>query len=195
VSEPGHGHSGSHVPSGECCSNSFLGLTFSLTCVDYAALIEDEIGKEIPLRPLTSLKWPYVAEESAYPDPLKRDDPKPLQMRQYEAIGSRTCPVFFDDVNVLYVATSPDVRAALEGHPGLKELLRSIDRLRGPAREEALQVSLGVSRDAKDAEQIHRFGGVKISEEDRRAMRELAEASEAAVRGNREAILGLDWSD
>ncbi|CAK5281227.1 unnamed protein product, partial [Mycena citricolor] len=29
-----------------------------------------------PLRPLTSLNWPYVPEESAYPDPLKRDDPK-----------------------------------------------------------------------------------------------------------------------
>ena len=41
-----------------------------------------------PLRPLTSLRWPYVPEESAYPDPLKRDDPKPLQLRQYEAIGT-----------------------------------------------------------------------------------------------------------
>lgn len=40
-----------------------------------------------PLRPLTTLKWPYVPEESAYPDPLKRDDPKPLQLHQYEAIG------------------------------------------------------------------------------------------------------------
>ena len=40
-----------------------------------------------PLRPLTSLKWPYVPEESAYPDPLKRDDPKTLQVHQYEAIG------------------------------------------------------------------------------------------------------------
>jgi hypothetical protein len=28
-----------------------------------------------------------VPEESAYPDPLKRDDPKPLQTAQYEAIG------------------------------------------------------------------------------------------------------------
>ena len=40
-----------------------------------------------PLRPLTSLRWPYVPEESAYPDPLKRDDPKTLQLRHYEAIG------------------------------------------------------------------------------------------------------------
>lgn len=51
---------------------------------------DDEIAKDVPLRPLTSLKWPYVPEESAYPDPLKRDDPKPLQLAQYEAIGSLT---------------------------------------------------------------------------------------------------------
>jgi hypothetical protein len=51
-------------------------------------MLGDEITKEVPLRPLTSLKWPYVPEETAYPDPLKRDDPKPLQMAQYEAIGS-----------------------------------------------------------------------------------------------------------
>jgi len=51
--------------------------------------VGDEITEEVPLRPLTSLKWPYVPEESAYPDPLKRDDPKPLQTGQYEAIGSR----------------------------------------------------------------------------------------------------------
>ena len=41
-----------------------------------------------PLRPLTSLKWPYIPEESAYPDPLKRDDPKIIQLPQYEAIGN-----------------------------------------------------------------------------------------------------------
>ncbi len=87
------------------------------------------------------------------------------------------------------------MRAALEGHPGLKELLRAIDRLRGPAREEALQASLGVSRsqvngrDTENAEQILRIG-----EEGRRAMRDLAGATERAVRGN-EAILGLDWGD
>ena len=50
--------------------------------------IDDEGDiKGVPLRPLTSLKWPYVLEGSAYPDPLKRDDPKPLQTAQYEAIG------------------------------------------------------------------------------------------------------------
>jgi hypothetical protein len=57
-------------------------------------LVGDEttIGKEDvvvpPLRALTSLKWPYVPETSAYADPLKRDDPKPLHLAQYSAIGS-----------------------------------------------------------------------------------------------------------
>jgi len=45
------------------------------------------------LRPLTSLNWPYIPEESAFPDPLKRDDPKDLQLRQYEAIGMFTRPI------------------------------------------------------------------------------------------------------
>jgi hypothetical protein len=54
----------------------------------YNCDVGDEITEENPLRPLTSLKWPYVPEESAYPDPLKRDDPKALQTAQYEAIGS-----------------------------------------------------------------------------------------------------------
>jgi len=51
-------------------------------------ITEDEaLDDPQPLRPLTSLNWPYVPEESAYPDPLKRDDPRPLQLHQYEAIG------------------------------------------------------------------------------------------------------------
>ncbi len=51
----------------------------------------DEI--EVHMRPLTSLNWPYVPEESAFPDPLKRDDPKPLQLPQYEAIGMPPPPM------------------------------------------------------------------------------------------------------
>lgn len=40
------------------------------------------------LKPLSSLKWPYIAdEEPIYPDPLERNDPKPLRTRHYEAIG------------------------------------------------------------------------------------------------------------
>ena len=59
--------------------------------IDATLALDDDIAKDVPpLRPLTSLKWPYLPEESAYPDPLKRDDPKPLQLAQYEAIGSPT---------------------------------------------------------------------------------------------------------
>ena len=64
-------------------SLSLLLLALNCLCGD----VGDEIMEEISLRPLTSLKWPYVPDESAYPDPLKRDDPKPLQTAQYEAIG------------------------------------------------------------------------------------------------------------
>ena len=48
-----------------------------------------------PLRPLTSLKWPYVPDESAFPDPLKKNDPKALQLSQYEAIGMSFLMFFF----------------------------------------------------------------------------------------------------
>ncbi|PCH35996.1 hypothetical protein WOLCODRAFT_28268 [Wolfiporia cocos MD-104 SS10] len=121
------------------------------------------------LRPLTSLRWPYVPEESAYPDPLKRDDPKTLQLHQYEAI-----------------ATSPTIRRILASHPQLPQLLCSIDQLRGSDREEALERTLGVA--PANSEQNH-------TEEDQRALRELAEAVEAAVRGGQQGILGLDWGD
>ncbi|EED85096.1 predicted protein [Postia placenta Mad-698-R] len=122
------------------------------------------------LRPLTSLKWPYVPEESAYPDPLKRDDPKPLQIPQYEAI-----------------ATSPAIRRALVSSPQLPTLLRSIDQLRGPEREEALERALGIAPADRQAP--------AQPEEDTRALRVLAEAVEAAVRGGKHDVLGLDWGD
>lgn len=47
----------------------------------------ETLSDPVALRPLTSLTWPYVPDESAFPDPLKRDDPKTLQLSQYEAIG------------------------------------------------------------------------------------------------------------
>ncbi|KAI0666003.1 hypothetical protein C8Q78DRAFT_1062567 [Trametes maxima] len=125
-----------------------------------------------PLRPLASLKWPYVPEESAFPDPLKRDDPKPLQLPQYEAIS-----------------TSPGIRRVLASNPRLREILRSVDVLRGEEREQALHEALGVGESR---------GKILIgreSEEDQRALRDLAEAIEAAVRGGKQDMLGLDWGD
>ena len=39
------------------------------------------------LKPLTSVRWPYIPEEPSYPDPFMEAGPKPLQLKQYEAIG------------------------------------------------------------------------------------------------------------
>jgi hypothetical protein len=68
---------------------------------------------------------------------------------------------------------------------GLKETLRRIDELRGSAREEALQASVGIGRSLGEVSGLGDGGG---------AMRDLAEAIETAVRGNRDGVLGLDWS-
>lgn len=117
-------------------------------------------------------------------------------------------------------ATSSAVRNALASHPRLKDVLRKIDSLRGQQREEALQRALGVSQyDTRGAvpndisfttSKRTTFGhggrsslpsyenGIEVGyvEEDMVALRELAEAVEAAVRGGKEgATLGLDWGD
>ncbi|KAH9892723.1 hypothetical protein C8Q73DRAFT_699232 [Cubamyces lactineus] len=138
--------------------------------------VDPKAGRELqadpPLRSLASLKWPYVPEESAFPDPLKRDDPKPLQLHQYEAI-----------------ATSPAIRRVLAANPRLRDILKSIDSLMGEERELALHEALGVG-DSR--------GKILIgqeSEEDQRALRDLAEAIEGAVRGGKQGVLGLDWGD
>ncbi|KAF8627846.1 hypothetical protein AX15_004262 [Amanita polypyramis BW_CC] len=125
------------------------------------------------LRPLTSLKWPYVPEESAYPDPLKRDDPKILQLHQYEAI-----------------ATSPKIRKVLASYPSLKDLLTSIDKFRGAERDQALQKALGVTPADVDARTQPGEPSENIA-----PLRELAEAIEEAVRGKNTSALGLNWGD
>ncbi|TDL24287.1 hypothetical protein BD410DRAFT_820434 [Rickenella mellea] len=126
------------------------------------------------LRPLTSLKWPYIPDESAYPDPLKRDDPKQLSLKQYEAI-----------------ATSPMIRETLLTSPRLPQLLRSIDNLRGSERYEALQRVLGVTQGVNNSNRPE-FAD-DIDEEDAKALKSFATAIEKAVRGERKDALGLDW--
>ncbi|KAF9036657.1 hypothetical protein BJ165DRAFT_590899 [Panaeolus papilionaceus] len=125
------------------------------------------------LRPLTTLNWPYVPEESAYPDPLKRDDPKMLQTHQYEAIAS-----------------SAAIRKVLVENPKLPDLLTEIDKLRGQDREHALQRALGVT----PADITDRAESVQVGE-DVLALRALAEAVEVAVRGGNQSVLGLDWGE
>ncbi|KAH9484933.1 hypothetical protein JR316_0001837 [Psilocybe cubensis] len=139
---------------------------------------EPPLTERVLLRPLTSLKWPYVPDESAFPDPLKRDDPKMLQLPQYEAI-----------VKVL-LATSPAIRKILSEHKNLPELLTSIDKLRGHDREHALQKALGITAPEIDDQ----LRPPDLSE-DVLALRELAEAIEAAVRGGNQTALGLNWGE
>lgn len=143
----------------------------------------------LPLRPLTTLKWPYVPDTSAYPDPLTRDDPKPLQLHQYEALGR-----YGDNLDCknadrgALVATSETIRTITRSNPRLRDVLRSINALRGAEREEALQRALGV-----DSRLLKNDDTGKLLDEDTKVFREFAEAVEVAVRGGKEDVLGLDW--
>ena len=140
------------------------------------------------LRPLTSLKWPYVPDESAFPDPLKRDDPKVIQLNQYEAIGIFVFLILTElDISPT-IATSPAVRKILAEHKNLPELLTSIDKLRGLERQEALQRALGVT-----APEIEDQLTQSQPSEEVLALRALAEAIEGAVRGGNDSTLGLNW--
>lgn len=92
------------------------------------------------------------------------------------------------------VATSPAIRAALASNPKLPLLLTSLDKLRGEAREEALQRALGVSD--SNHRQYHVDNALAgTTEEEMQSLRRLAEAVEAAVRGDKGDVLGLDWGD
>lgn len=95
------------------------------------------------------------------------------------------------DFVLFFSATSPAIRKAFVDHPQLKELITSIDRLRGPTREDALQRALGV-----DPSQLRDYTGAMPApvSEDVLALRELAEAVEAVIRGGKDDALGLDWT-
>ncbi|KAJ3930683.1 MAG: hypothetical protein NXY57DRAFT_897625 [Lentinula lateritia] len=138
------------------------------------------------LKPLSSLKWPYIAdEEPIYPDPLERNDPKPLRTRHYEAI-----------------ATSQEVRKALlvpsvvSGQPDqpnmtLRALLVSIDKLSGVGRERAIQCALGAD-DGRINDELRQGISLEPSE-GVLALRTLAEAIEGALRGETNGTLSVDW--
>ncbi|KAF8813963.1 hypothetical protein BYT27DRAFT_7083336 [Phlegmacium glaucopus] len=143
------------IPHASLATNTFPDDTS-----ENASEEEPPVTSPTPLRPLTSLKWPYVADESAFPDPLKKNGPKALHLSQYEAI-----------------ATSPIIRNFFFTHKSFPELLTSIDRLRGSERDEALQRALGVTAPEID-DQLH---PPKFSD-DVLALRELAEAIEACKR-------------
>lgn len=169
----------------------FLSLTHSFLPLIFAKAshaLELPLSDPVVLRPLTSLKWPYVPDESAFPDPLKRDDPKIIQIHQYEAIGMLVLPTPTElDISPT-IATSPAIRKILAEHKNLPGLLTSIDKLRGIERQEALQRALGVTAPEIE-DQLRR----SEPSEEVLALRALAEAIEGAVRGGNETTLGLNW--
>ena len=146
--------------------------------------MQEVVADEKPLKPLTSLKWPYVPEESAYPDPLTRDDPKPLSLRQYEGIGT-LCSDSGVIATDLSAATSKPLRVLLNEHPGLRDTLRQIDQLRGQERVDALHRALRLNQRDVEAE----VG------EDVLLLRQFAQAVEDAIRGDKQDGLRLQWGD
>ncbi|SRR5258708_37392693 len=42
---------------------------------------------DVPLKSLSSLKWPFIPEAPSFQDPLTGNDPPPLKLSQFEAIG------------------------------------------------------------------------------------------------------------
>ncbi|KAG9010980.1 hypothetical protein FRB94_009042 [Tulasnella sp. JGI-2019a] len=128
------------------------------------------LADPLVLRPLTSLRWPYIPEEPSYPDPLAKEEARPLQLPQYEAI-----------------ARSVKIRELFATNPRLKDLLRSIDSLQGDQRTWELEKILGVAV-GPNGHVVE--GGNK---QDMKSLRSLAEAIEEVVRGDQSA--GLDWGD
>ncbi|KAG8747800.1 hypothetical protein FRC10_011245 [Ceratobasidium sp. 414] len=138
-----------------------------------------------PLRTLASLKWPYVPEPPSFVDPVTKNDPKPLALTQYEAI-----------------ATSPDVRRVISDNPNIPNLLRSVDKLYGPLRQQALEEMLGVGTSGDQQygtrgqthETLARIRQDGDAESNMQALRQLSEAIEKAI-GVGDAQRGLAWED
>ncbi|KAF8684144.1 PhoX homologous domain, present in p47phox and p40phox [Rhizoctonia solani] len=133
---------------------------------------EEQLPDPKPLRTLDSLKWPYVPEPPSYVDPVTKNDPKPLTLPQYEAI-----------------ATSLDVRKVLADNPDMHGLLRSIDKLYGPLRQQAIEEVLGVGTSSEQRhgtrapthDALARLRQEGDAEANARALRQLSEAIEKAI--------------
>ncbi|KAG8722037.1 hypothetical protein FRC08_007806 [Ceratobasidium sp. 394] len=146
---------------------------------------DEKLEDPKPLRTLASLKWPYVPEPPSFIDPVTKNDPKPLTLAQYEAI-----------------ATSPDVRRVIADNPNMPNLLRSVDKLYGPLRQQTLEEMLGVgtSGDQRHGtrgqthETLARIRQDGDAESNMLALRQLSEAIEKAI-GVGSAQRGLAWED
>ena len=150
-----------------------------------------------PLRPLSSLRWPYVPEPPSYEDPLTKNDPKPLQLSQYVSIGRFTflsCYRKCYPVLILFCsaapASSPEIRKALGSNPRLPGILRSLDSMPPRERDIQMQRLLGIGE----------TGPLDVSTltedqlEDHRSFTTFADAVERAVSGATDAFWrGLAW--
>ncbi|KAF9070289.1 hypothetical protein BDP27DRAFT_1324130 [Rhodocollybia butyracea] len=178
------------VESNYTCSACYVPSTCSVVCFK---IHKSSDGNSIPGQFCTGTKTASEAsssaqslyqdidnhDEPAYPDPLQRNDPKPLRTRHYEAIATSSA------VRKALFTSSP-----IPGHPdlpntALRNLLISIDKLSGVERERALQRALGVGDGRIDIgfgqAPHHQPEGSGVSE-DVLALRALAEAIEGAVR-------------
>ncbi|KAF9520324.1 hypothetical protein BS47DRAFT_1287245, partial [Hydnum rufescens UP504] len=133
------------------------------------------VDNDSPLRPLTSVRWPYVPEPPSYEDPLTKNDPKPLQLSQYVAIAS-----------------SPDIRKALSSNPRMPGILRSLDSMPPHERDAQMQRLLGIG----DTGPLDDVGTLTEEQlEDHRSFTAFADAVERAVSGptTDESRRGLAW--
>lgn len=100
------------------------------------------------------------------------------------------------------IATTPEVRKVLEENPGVQTLLRSIDQLYGPFRQQAIEEALGVgpSPEQRHGTQLPNHDALaRLRQEgdvegNMRALRQLSEAIEKAI-GVANTQKGLAWED
>jgi hypothetical protein len=165
---------------------------------------EEQLSDPKPLRTLASLKWPYVPEPPSFVDPVTKNDPKPLTLAQYEAIGM-TLSVLYSRcqcTEISIIATSPEVRKVLVENPNVRTLLSSIDQLYGPLRQQAIEEVLGVGTSAEQrhgTRPLHHDALARLRQEgdpegNTRALRQLSEAIERAV-GVKDTQRGLAWEN
>lgn len=84
-------------------------------------------AEDEPLKPLSSLKWPFIPEAPSFQDPLTENDPQPLKLSQFEAI-----------------ATSRAIRDVLNSDQHLPNLLQILDNMSPRERDVQMKRLLGL---------------------------------------------------
>jgi len=148
--------------------------TGSSPSIPATGLAEKQSTNARALRPLSSLRWPYIPEPPSFHDPLSNSDPKSLGLAQYETI-----------------ATASSVRSAIGSHPRMENILRSLDQMNPPQREAHMQRLLGL---VNGNEPLDETTLTDDQLEDSRAFQNFAAAIEQAIRSSTENPKpGLDW--